>query len=109
MLMKEITVCREHRTESLGIQNPSTIILTNTAQVLHPLEEFKSIFIGVIIKHFSGIQRKMLGIEIPINDLTQINESIKVLIFYEIDLIRTSLNLNSTVLVKTICETAFVF
>ena len=33
----------------------------------------------------------MLGIEIPINDLTQINESIKVLIFYEIDLIRTGL------------------
>ena len=27
----------------------------------------------------------MLGIEIPINDRTQINESIKVLIFYEID------------------------
>ena len=107
--MKEITVCREHRTESLGIQNPSTIILTNTAQVLQPLKEFKPIFIGEIIKHFSGIQRKMLGIEIPINDLTQINESIKVLIFYEIDLIRTSLNLNSTVLVKTICETAFVF
>ena len=31
----------------------------------------------------------MLWTEILINDLTQINESIKVLVFYEFDLIRT--------------------